>query len=94
MLADGWMDGCKSENFGSEARLDGPAGSAAAGAVMGTLSALMNNGEEAGMGGGEKHSIGDRRRRRTKEGVRQRCSSDRRGGSSTEFVSLRCFSLL
>lgn len=50
-------------NFGSAAWLNDAAD--LAGAVRwGTLSALMNNGKEAGMGGGEKHSIGDRRRRR------------------------------
>lgn len=57
--------------------------------VLGTLSALMNNGEGARRRRGKKRQW-RQEEEKEEEGVRQRCSSDWRGGSSAGFVLLRC----
>ncbi|MEQ2161033.1 hypothetical protein GOODEAATRI_005508 [Goodea atripinnis] len=61
MLVDGGNDGSM---FGKPARKSSCIGDSSNWSrELGTLGALMNNGEQAGKGGGEKHRDGDRRRR-------------------------------
>lgn len=68
-----------------QARWNGWSSSSSWSRVLGILSALMNNGEEARRRRGKKRQW---RQEGEEEGTRHRCSSDWRGGSSTGFASL------
>lgn len=92
------MDGCMEDEVGAAVRLCEEEiqqarwfgwSSGSWSLVQGTLSALMNNGEKARRRG-KKRQWRQEEEGKEEEGVRQRCSSDWRGGSSTGFVLLRC----